>query len=155
MDPPPVVELRVGSGREVTPECVIFVDVVTADVILTRFVPTRQLLESTSFFIRATTVTSDPLTPASPTSFNPSLFSSKPLTHAGPTYAPVKTPLGADATTGEVIQTPEKLRLLDGRMAALCTFAKISVRVPGIFRLKFTLFETTELVKFSESISVC
>lgn len=116
---------------------------------------TRQLLESTSFFIRATTVASDPLTSASATSFTPSLFSSEPLTHTGPTYAPVKTPLGANATTGEVIQTPEKLRLLDGRMAALCIFAKISVRVPGIFRLKFTLFETTELVKFSGSISFC
>ncbi|OWZ61848.1 hypothetical protein AYX14_06091 [Cryptococcus neoformans] len=134
VDPPPVVELRVGSGREVTPE---------------------QLLESTSFFIRATTVASDPLTSASATSFTPSLFSSEPLTHTGPTYAPVKTPLGADATTGEVIQTPEKLRLLDGRMAALCIFAKISVRVPGIFRLKFTLFETTEhgIVELAQTVS--
>ncbi|WVO23216.1 uncharacterized protein IAS62_004563 [Cryptococcus decagattii] len=134
VDPPPVVELRAGSGREVT---------------------TEQLLESTSFFIRVTTVASDPLTSVSPTSFSPSPFSSEPLTHAGPTYASVRTPLGADATTGEVIQTPEKLRLLDGRVAALCTFAKVSVRVPGIFRLKFTLFETTELgvVELTHTVS--
>ncbi|EAL20799.1 hypothetical protein CNBE1610 [Cryptococcus deneoformans B-3501A] len=40
-------------------------------------------------------------------------------------------------------------------MAALCTFAKISVRVPGIFRLKFTLFETTErgILELAHTIS--
>ncbi|KAI9638964.1 velvet factor, partial [Dioszegia hungarica] len=47
--------------------------------------------------------------------------------------------------TGETIQTPEKLRLLDERQAALCVFAKLSIRMPGMFRLKFTLYETSKL----------
>lgn len=56
----------------------------------------------------------------------------------------VKTPTGADASAGEVVQTPENLRGLDGISGRLVIFAKLSVRMPGIFRLKFTLFQTTE-----------
>ncbi len=59
-------------------------------------------------------------------------------------FPPVKTPTGAEATAGETIQTPEKLKGLDGRPGALVVFAKLSVRVPGVFRLKFTLYETSE-----------
>ncbi|OCF35243.1 hypothetical protein I316_03286 [Kwoniella heveanensis BCC8398] len=72
-----------------------------------------------------------------------------------PYYSAIKTPIGADATTGEVVQTPEKLKLLDGRPAALCIFAKLSVRVPGVFRLMFTLFETTDagIVELARTVS--
>ncbi|ORY34818.1 velvet factor-domain-containing protein [Naematelia encephala] len=55
----------------------------------------------------------------------------------------VKTPQGSDATAGEVVQTPEKLRLLDGSWGALCVFAKLSIRLPGVFQLKFILYETS------------
>ena len=61
-------------------------------------------------------------------------------------YLPVKTPTGMDAATGDIIQTPEKLKALDGRSGALCIFAKLSVRMPGVFRLKFTLYETSTWV---------
>ncbi|WVQ79373.1 hypothetical protein IAT38_001470 [Cryptococcus sp. DSM 104549] len=112
VDPPPVVELRCND------------------------IPAEQFLESTSFFIRATTVSDQPSEPT-----DEHLQSHYPPSE--PFYEPVKTPLGADATTGEVIQTPEKLRTLDGKVAALCIFAKLSVRVPGTFRLRFTLYETS------------
>lgn len=59
-------------------------------------------------------------------------------------FPPVKTPTGADASAGEVVQTPENLRGQDGKPGRMVIFAKLSVRMPGIFRLKFTLFETTE-----------
>ncbi|WVR08106.1 hypothetical protein IAU60_005152 [Kwoniella sp. DSM 27419] len=112
VDPPPVVELR------------------TADV------PIERLLESTSFFIRATIVSATSTPVPVPDHGLPSVNE--------PHYTAIKTPTGADATTGEVVQTPEKLRLLDGRSTALCIFAKLSVRVPGVFRLMFTLYETTD-----------
>nr|XP_031857644.1 uncharacterized protein CI109_006974 [Kwoniella shandongensis]KAA5524716.1 hypothetical protein CI109_006974 [Kwoniella shandongensis] len=99
-------------------------------------IPLDELLESTSFFIRATIVAAKAVNIPIPDHGLPSTLE--------PTYPAIKTPIGADATTGEVIQTPEKLRLLDGRISALCIFAKISVRVPGVFRLMFTLYETTE-----------
>ena len=89
-----------------------------------------ELFESTAFFVRVTIVHSDP---GQLSDINTNYQ-----------YSPVKTPNGLDATTGEVIQTPEKLKKLDGRLGALCVFAKLSVRVPGIFRLKFTLHESTE-----------
>lgn len=59
-------------------------------------------------------------------------------------YEQVKTPTGADASAGEVVQTPERLRGVDGQAGQLCVFAKLSVRMPGIFRLKFTLFRNDE-----------
>ncbi|ORX37780.1 velvet factor, partial [Kockovaella imperatae] len=46
---------------------------------------------------------------------------------------------------GEVIQTPERLAGLDGKPGSVVVFAKLNVRVPGTFRLKFTLYETSEL----------
>jgi hypothetical protein len=85
------------------------------------------LLDHTSYFIRATIVQSNPA----------------PTPH-GMSYPIVKTPTGADATAGEAIQTPERLKGLDGQPAALCIFAKLSVRAPGVFRLMFTLYETNE-----------
>jgi hypothetical protein len=82
------------------------------------------VLESTSLFIHASLVHPDP--------------------DASASYTVAKTPTGISATTGETIQTPEKLRLLDERQAALCVFAKLSIRMPGMFRLKFTLYETSK-----------
>lgn len=88
-----------------------------------------NLLDSTSFFIRASLVAAEQ--------------SPDPKTGEN-VYPTVKTPTGANATAGEVIQTPERLRHLDGKPGALCIFAKLSVRLPGVFRLKFTLYETAQ-----------
>ena len=84
-------------------------------------------LEHTPYFIRASIVHS----------------SLQPSAH-GPRYHRIQTPTGADASAGESIQTPERLKGLDGHTTALAIFAKLSVRVPGIFRLMFTLFESGE-----------
>nr|XP_018260373.1 uncharacterized protein I303_07291 [Kwoniella dejecticola CBS 10117]OBR82531.1 hypothetical protein I303_07291 [Kwoniella dejecticola CBS 10117] len=123
VDPPPVVELRSDE------------------------IPLEQLLESTSFFIRATIVSASAVKVPFPDHGLPSILE--------PYYPAVKTPTGADATTGEVVQTPEKLRLLDGKPGALCIFAKLSVRVPGVFRLMFTLYDTTDagLVELTRTVS--
>lgn len=59
-------------------------------------------------------------------------------------YPLVRTPAGAEASAGEVVQTPENLRGLEGKASRMVIFAKLSVRMPGIFRLKFTLFNTSE-----------
>lgn len=88
-----------------------------------------DLLETTEFFIRVSIVHNVP---------------EQPDSYGNYQYSPVITPNGLDAATGEVIQTPEKLKNVDGRPGALCIFAKLSVRVPGVFRLKFTLFDTAE-----------
>ena len=49
---------------------------------------------------------------------------------------------GADATTGETTQGLDQLQDLAGHMGAFAVFGKLSVRVPGVFRLRFELFET-------------
>jgi hypothetical protein len=90
---------------------------------------TSQLLDSTSFFIRASLVAGEPSSP-------------NEVTANAEQYAAIRTPTGAEPTSGEVIQTPERLKHLDGTPGALCIFPKLSVRLPGVFRLKFTLFET-------------
>ncbi|WVQ75143.1 hypothetical protein IAR50_004752 [Cryptococcus sp. DSM 104548] len=137
VDPPPVVELSCRGDEKLA----------------------ERLLESTAFFVRAAIVTADtvPITSdqASTSSASVSPFSSRPLTHPQADYAPVRLSVGADAATGELVQTPEKLRLLDGRSAALCIFAKLGVRLPGTFRLKFTLFQMTEngLMDMAHTIS--
>ena len=82
-----------------------------------------DILDSTSFFIRASIVYPDP---------------------DGDDYTAVKTPTGADAAAGDTIQTPERLCGLDGMPGSVVVFAKLNVRVPGTFRLKFTLYETSE-----------
>ncbi|WRT69637.1 uncharacterized protein IL334_006626 [Kwoniella shivajii] len=107
----------------------------------------EQLFERTSFFIRATIVSASPIQRPFPDHGLPSVLE--------PYYQAVKTPTGADATTGEAVQTPEKLRLLDGKPGALCIFAKLSVRVPGVFRLMFTLYDTTEsgIVELAKTVS--
>lgn len=85
-------------------------------------------MESTKYFIRASIVHPQPM-----------------INDLGEEdYLPVKTPTGSDATAGEVIQTPERLKGLDGQYGFMAIFAKLSVRMPGIFRLKMTLYETTE-----------
>lgn len=89
---------------------------------------TSDLLDSTTFFIRASLVAAEPTVQED----------NKEV------YAAVKTPTGADVTAGEVIQTPERLRHMDGKPGALCIFAKLSVRLPGVFRLMFTLYETAQ-----------
>ncbi|WVF68456.1 hypothetical protein IAT40_003222 [Kwoniella sp. CBS 6097] len=123
VDPPPVVELR------------------------SHEIPSERLLESTSFFIRASIVSATAVPVPVPDHGLPST--------SEPYYSAIKTPIGADATTGEVVQTPEKLKLTDGRIAALCIFAKLSVRVPGVFRLMFTLYETTDagIIELTRTVS--
>ncbi|KLT46245.1 hypothetical protein CC85DRAFT_281897 [Cutaneotrichosporon oleaginosum] len=86
-----------------------------------------DLLDSTQFFIRASLVSKDPVS----------------YDEGKPCYQPQVTQSGAEATAGDVIQTPERLRHMDGTPGALCIFAKLSVRLPGPFRLKFTLYETS------------
>lgn len=86
-----------------------------------------DLLDSTQFFIRASLVEVEPM----------SIDDNGKIT-----WKTVTTNSGAEATAGDVIQTPERLRHLDGSAGALCIFAKLSVRMPGWFRLKFTLYET-------------
>ncbi|KAK1923528.1 velvet factor-domain-containing protein [Papiliotrema laurentii] len=107
--------------------------------VLTSRSDSSPIFESTSYFIRASIV--HPHGTVSPTGEDE--------------YLPVKTPTGADATAGEVIQTPERLKGLDGTYGALVIFAKLSVRVPGIFRLKFTLYNTTEsgVVEITSTVS--
>lgn len=85
-------------------------------------------MESTAYFIRASIVHPTPT----------------PNEHGEEDFLPVKTPTGSDATAGEVIQTPERLKGLDGQAGFMVIFAKLSVRMPGVFRLRFTLYETTE-----------
>lgn len=85
-----------------------------------------ELLEACNLFIKATIVHSDPLSDTAPSDFEQ-----------------VKTPTGADATAGEVVQTPEKLRGLNGALGAYCIFAKVGARIPGVFRVKTTLYETS------------
>jgi hypothetical protein len=85
-------------------------------------------MESAKYFIRASIVHPEPTT--------------NELGEVD--YLPVKTPTGSDATAGEVIQTPERLKGLDGQYGYMVIFAKLSVRMPGNFRLKMTLYETTE-----------
>lgn len=84
-----------------------------------------ELLEACNLFIRATIV-------------HPDSHASNPAE-----FDLVKTPTGADATAGEVVQTPEKLRGLNGAFGAFCIFAKVGARIPGVFRVKTTLYETS------------
>lgn len=55
---------------------------------------------------------------------------------------------GAVATTGETTQGLDKLQDLEGKFSAFGVFGKLSIRVPGIFRLRFELYETLRQVFF-------
>ena len=59
-------------------------------------------------------------------------------------YLPVKMPTGSDAAVGEVMQTPDSLRGLEGHIGLMVIFAKLSVKMPGIFRPKMTLYQNME-----------
>ncbi|KAG0747910.1 hypothetical protein G6F57_005416 [Rhizopus arrhizus] len=48
---------------------------------------------------------------------------------------------GNSTTAGAVVQSPHKLKDLDGRDGGFFIFSDISVRLEGVYRLKFTLFE--------------
>lgn len=113
VDPPPVVELQ-----SLNTNLRYVYDYGIALMIC------RELVESTSFFIRVSIV--------------------HPTPAQNGEYDIVRTPTGAEASTGEVIQTPERLNGLDGKPGAVVIFAKLSVRMPGVFRMKFTLYETSE-----------
>jgi hypothetical protein len=60
-------------------------------------------------------------------------------------YEERKLAQGAVATTGETVQGVDKLQDLSGRPGAFSVFGKLSVRVPGVFRLRFEMFETSSL----------
>ncbi|GHJ86791.1 hypothetical protein NliqN6_3193 [Naganishia liquefaciens] len=60
-------------------------------------------------------------------------------------YQELRLPAGQEATTGEATHTPEKLQDLDGKDGAFCVFGRLSIRMPGQFRLRFTLYEATQL----------
>ena len=59
-------------------------------------------------------------------------------------YQELRLPADQEATTGEATHTPEKLQDLDGKDGAFCVFGRLSIRMPGQFRLKFTLYEATQ-----------
>jgi len=61
-------------------------------------------------------------------------------------YEERKLAQGADATTGETTQGLDQLQDLQGTMGVFAVFGKLSVRVPGVFRLRFELYETIRLV---------
>ncbi|KAL7425099.1 hypothetical protein Q5752_000787 [Cryptotrichosporon argae] len=90
-----------------------------------------DILDSACFFIRASLVDPDPAPDPAP-----------PGDAGDGGYDGVRMPGGGDATAVEIIQTPEKLKDMEGETVFMCIFAKLSVRLPGVFRLKFTLFET-------------
>ncbi|KAJ9094415.1 hypothetical protein QFC21_005954 [Naganishia friedmannii] len=72
----------------------------------------------------------------------PSEFS--PNRKHGQIYQELRLPAGQEATTGEATQTPEKLQDLEGKEGAFCVFGRLSIRMPGQFRLRFVLYETTQ-----------
>lgn len=61
-----------------------------------------------------------------------------------PVYQELRLPAGQEATTGEATQTPEKLQDLEGKEGAFCVFGRLSIRMPGQFRLRFILYECTQ-----------
>ncbi|KAJ9119566.1 hypothetical protein QFC22_003275 [Naganishia vaughanmartiniae] len=67
-----------------------------------------------------------------------------PTCKHGQLYQELRLPAGQEATTGEATQTPEKLQDLAGREGAFCVFGRLSIRMPGQFRLRFVLYETTQ-----------
>ncbi len=95
------------------------------------------MLENTSFFVRTRLVASQPAEGSTwddERSYSPTAAS----------WPEQRLPQGNEATTGEALQTPEKLRDLEGQEGAFCVFGRLSIRMPGIFRLRFVLYETKE-----------
>lgn len=95
-----------------------------------------EILEDTHLFVRVNLVarlsSSDPST--IPADHDPSV----------PYYPEVRLPQGIAATTGESLQTPEKLLDLEGNEGVFCVFGKLSIRMPGVFRLRFVVYNTIE-----------
>lgn len=94
------------------------------------------ILEDTHLFVRVSLVaklsSNDPM--SIPSDHDPSL----------PYYPEVRLPQGTAATTGEALQTPEKLLDLEGKEGVFCVFGKLSIRMPGVFRLRFVVYNTVE-----------
>jgi hypothetical protein len=67
-----------------------------------------------------------------------------PTRNYTPVYQELRLPAGQEATTGEATNTPEKLQDLEGKEGAFCVFGRLSIRMPGQFRLRFTLYEATQ-----------
>jgi hypothetical protein len=82
-------------------------------------------------------------TPSSPTSSYRDPYNA-PQPSVVETYPELKLPNGMDATTGESLQTPERLKDMEGVEGAFCIFGRLSIRMPGLFRLRFTLYQTVE-----------
>lgn len=66
-------------------------------------------------------------------------------------YEERKLAQGADATTGETTQGLDQLQDLRNEMGVFAVFGKLSVRVPGVFRLRFELYETIRSVHVSRN----
>ncbi|KAI9487308.1 MAG: velvet factor-domain-containing protein [Benjaminiella poitrasii] len=63
---------------------------------------------------------------------------------------------GLQTTTGSVAQTLYKLRDLDNIEGAFFVFADISIRIEGVFKLKFTLYkinDSNDVVKICQAFS--
>lgn len=89
------------------------------------------------FFMKAVLVSQKP-------EYIPDSASVSPSRSLNLVYQELRLPAGQEATTGEATHTPEKLQDLEGREGAFCVFGRLSIRMPGQFRLRFTLYEATQ-----------
>jgi hypothetical protein len=88
------------------------------------------------FFMKAVLVSSQP-------DFAVDQADVSPRRQYTPQYHELRLPAGQEATTGDPTQTPEKLQDLEGKEGAFCVFGRLSIRMPGQFRLRFILYEST------------
>ncbi|KAL4206316.1 hypothetical protein CU097_010366 [Rhizopus azygosporus] len=66
-------------------------------------------------------------------------------------YSDIHIVNGHQTTAGSIAQSLHKLRDTDNREGAFFVFSDISIRIEGVFRLKFTLFQ----IKGSEAERIC
>lgn len=87
-------------------------------------------------------------------SATPTVKRNNPSDHSDPfDFEERRLAQGADATTGETTQGLDQLQDLYGQMGVFAVFGKLSVRVPGVFRLRFELFETIRSAERARAIS--
>ncbi|CED82278.1 cop9 signalosome subunit 7 [Phaffia rhodozyma] len=125
--------------------------------------PVRARLSS---FKEANETSTSRFNPPNPALRSPSVSASRtrPLTSTTsqaeqirPTdpYPVVKTATGANATAGDWVMSTEMLCDINGGQGSFCVFSKLSIRVPGKFRLRFILYEKngTSVHKVSSTVT--